>query len=61
MVKIKRNLKIAQDRKTIYADKNMKAREFKVGDHVFLKFKRKKSSLKLGSCTKLVARFCGQF
>jgi hypothetical protein len=32
-----------------------------VGDHVFLKVKYNKSSLKLGSCTKLVARFCGLF
>jgi hypothetical protein len=32
-----------------------------VGDHVFLKVKAKKSSLKLGSCTKLAARFCAPF
>jgi hypothetical protein len=39
----------------------MTAREFKVGEHVLLKVKPKKISLKLGSCTKLVARFCGPF
>jgi hypothetical protein len=32
-----------------------------VGDHVFLKVKANRSSLKLGSCTKLAARFCGPF
>jgi hypothetical protein len=32
-----------------------------VGDHVFLKVKANRSSLKLGSCAKLVARFCGPF
>jgi hypothetical protein len=36
-------------------------REFKVGDHVFLKVKAKKGSLKLGNCSKLVARYCGLF
>jgi hypothetical protein len=32
-----------------------------VGDHVFLKVKGNRSSLKLGSCSKLAARFCGPF
>ena len=35
--------------------------EFKVGWHVLLKVKPKKISLKLGSCTKLAARFYGPF
>jgi hypothetical protein len=61
MIKIKQNLKAAQDRKKSYADKNRTHREFKVGDHVFLKVKANRSSLKLGSCTKLVAKFCGPF
>jgi hypothetical protein len=39
----------------------MIAREFKVAEHVLLKVKPKKSSLKLGSCTKMVAIFCGPF
>jgi hypothetical protein len=49
MKKIKQNLKAAQDRHKIYADKNINQREFKVGDHVFLKVKANMSSLKLGS------------
>jgi hypothetical protein len=32
-----------------------------VGDHAFLKVKDNRSSLKLGSCAKLAARFCGPF
>ena len=61
MVRIKKNLKAAHDRQKVYADKNMTAREFKVGKHVLLKVKAKKSSLKLGSCTKLAAIFYGPF
>jgi hypothetical protein len=61
VVKIKQNLKATQDGQKVYADKNMTAREFKVRDCVLLKVKPKKISLKLGSCTKLVARFCGPF
>jgi hypothetical protein len=61
MLKIKQNLKVAQDRKKIYADKNRTHREFKVGDHVFLKVKSNISSLKLRNCAKLAAIFCGPF
>jgi hypothetical protein len=61
VVKIKKNLKVAQDRQKFYADKNKTVREFKLGEHAILKVKPKKSSLKLGSCTKLEARFCGPF
>jgi hypothetical protein len=32
-----------------------------VGDHVFLKVKANRSSLKLGNCSKLANRYCGQF
>jgi hypothetical protein len=61
MLKIKQNLKASQDRHRIYADKNRTRREFKVGEHVFLKVKANRSSLKLGNCTKLAAIFCGPF
>ena len=61
MVKIKQNLKATHDRHKFYADKNMTAREFKVGENVLLKVKPKKISLKLGSCTKLATRFYGPF
>jgi hypothetical protein len=61
MIKIKQNLKATQDRQKSYSDKNITHREFKVGDHVILKVKANRSSLKLGSCSKLTARFCGPF
>jgi hypothetical protein len=44
-----------------YYDKGRIHREFKVGDHVFLKVKAKRSSMKLGNCSKLAARYCGPF
>jgi hypothetical protein len=61
MVKIKKNLKETQYRQKNYADKNKTTREFKVGEHVLFKVKPNKSSLMLGSCTKLVAKFCVSF
>jgi hypothetical protein len=39
MVKIKEDLKVVQDRQHSCADKGRTHREFKVGDHVFLKVK----------------------
>jgi hypothetical protein len=61
MLKIKQNLKVAQDRKKIYDDKGITHREFKVQDHVFLKVKANRSYLKLGNCSKLASRYCGSF
>ena len=60
MVKIKKNLRQLKIDKN-FVDKNKTTREFKVGEHVLLKVKPKKISLKLGSCTKLATRFCGPF
>ena len=61
MLKIKQNLKAAQDKQKSYADKNITHKEFKVCDHVFLKVKANISYLKLGNYSKLVARYCGPF
>ena len=61
MVKIKHNLKLAQDRQKSYADQNRTARQFQVGDHVFLKVRPNKSWLKLRNCYKLVAGYGGPF
>jgi hypothetical protein len=61
MSKIKNNLKVAQGMQKTYADKGRIHKEFKVGDHVFLKVNANRSSLKLGNCSKLVARYCGMF
>jgi hypothetical protein len=59
MLKIKQNLKVSQYRKKIYAHKNRTHMDFKVVDHVFLKVKANRSSLKLGNCSKLASRYCG--
>jgi hypothetical protein len=61
MVNIMHDLKVAKDRKKSYVDKNNTHMEFKVGEHVFLKVKTKRSSLRLGSCPKLATRYCGSF
>jgi hypothetical protein len=61
MLNIKPNLKASQNRKKRYADKGINHMEFIVGDHVFLKVKANKSSLKLGNYSKLAARYCGLF
>jgi hypothetical protein len=61
MLKIKQKLKASQDRKKRYVGKNRIHKEFKVGEHVFLKVKANISSLKLGNCSKLAARDCGPF
>ena len=53
VVKIRQNLKATQDRQKSYTDKHRVNREFSVGDHVYLRVRAKKSSLKLGSCAKL--------
>ena len=55
------NLKESQDRQKIYVDKHRVNREFSVGDHVCLRVRAKKSSLKLGSCPKLSPRYYGPF
>ena len=53
VVKISQNLKEAQDRQKSYADKHRVNRVFSVVDHIYLRMREKKSSLKLGSCAKL--------
>jgi transposase InsO family protein len=55
MVKIKQNLKTAQIEKKSMQTRERAHREFKVGEHVFLKVKEKRSSLKLGSFPKLAS------
>jgi len=61
MTNMRHNLKSTQNRKKIYAVKNKVFRDFKVGEHVFLKVKVKRSLLILGCCPKLEARYCGSF
>ena len=53
VVNIKQHLKVAQDRQKSYDDLKRLHKEFKVDDHVYLRVRQRKSSLKLGSCAKL--------
>ena len=59
--KIRKNLKVSQDRQKSYIDKHRVHREFNVGDHVYLRVRPRKSSLNLGICAKLSPRYCGPF
>jgi hypothetical protein len=61
VLNIKQNLKASQDRQKSYSDKGRTHMNFKVGDHVLLKVKANRSSLKLKNYSKLVARYCGPF
>jgi hypothetical protein len=53
MVKIMKNLKVSQDIQKSYAGRKRNHKEFKVGDHVYLRVKPKRSSLRMGMCAKL--------
>ena len=60
VAKIMQNLKANQDRQKSYADKH-RLHEFSVGDHVYIRVKPRKSSLKPRICAKLSFRYCGPF
>ena len=59
VVNIRQNMKESQDREKSYAYKHRVNKEFSVGEHVYLRVKARKISLKLGSCPKLSPRYCG--
>jgi hypothetical protein len=61
VTQIKQNLKVAQNRQKSYADRKRTPREFKTGDHVYLRVRPRKSSLRMGACAKLAPRYCGPF
>ena len=52
---------MVQDRQKNCADKNRIPREFKVGDHVYLRIRPQRSSLRMGTCAKLAPGFYGPF
>ena len=58
---IRHNLQATQDTQKSYAGKHRVHRDFSVGDHVYLRVRPRKSSLKLGSCAKSSPRYCGSF
>lgn len=61
IVKIRKNLKVTHDRHKSYVDLKRSHKEFKVSEHVYLRVRARKRSLKLGSCAKLTPRYCGPF
>ena len=61
VVKIRQNLKAAQERQKSYADNHRMNRAFSVGDHAYLRVRARNNSLKLGSCSMLSPRYYGSF
>lgn len=61
IVKIRHNLKSAQDKDKSYEYLKRTHKEFRVGDHVYMRVKLRKSSMNLGNCAKLETRYCGPF
>lgn len=61
MYVIKKNLKVAQDRKKSFVDQHRVFKEFQVGEHVYFNIKPKRSSLRIASCAKMAPRYCGPF
>jgi hypothetical protein len=55
------NLKETQDQHESYTDLKMRHHEFNIEEHVYLKIKARRSSLKLGNCSKLAPRYCDPF
>jgi hypothetical protein len=61
VIQIKQNLKVAHNRQKIYAERKRTPREFNTGDHVYLKVRPRKSSLRMGACAKLAPQYCRPF
>ena len=61
MKQVQGNLKVAQDRQKSQVDLKRTPKDFQIGEHVFIKVRPKKSSLRLGSFAKLAPRYCGPF
>ena len=57
MKQVQRNLKTAQDRQKSHANLKRTLKEFRVGEHVFVKVKPTKISFELGKCAKLTPRY----
>jgi hypothetical protein len=61
MTRIWENLKVAQDRKKSYVDKNKVFRDFKVGKHVFSKSERENKFAKIGLFPKVGCKILWEF
>ncbi|KAA0062255.1 putative Retrotransposon protein [Cucumis melo var. makuwa] len=58
---IRENLRTAQDRQKVYADKRRRNLEFQVGDQVFLKLSPWRSVIRFGRKGKLSPRYIGSY
>ena len=56
-----KKIKAAQDKEKSYVDKKLTAKEYKVGEHVFLRVKSKKRSLRIGIYANIAPRYVGPF
>jgi hypothetical protein len=60
VIKIRKNLKLSQDRQKCYGDRKRTHKEL-VGYHVYIRVKPKRISLKMGTCDKLEPHYYGPF
>jgi len=61
VAKVRKNLKIAQTRQKIYADKRRRDLSFKVGNYVYLKVPPLRSTMRFHVKGKLAPRFIGPY
>jgi hypothetical protein len=54
-------MKIYQDRHKRYATRKRTPREFKTRDHVYLRVRPRKSSMRMGDLANMEPRYCGPF
>eukprot|EP00253_Pinus_taeda_P017104 PITA_17104 len=59
--KVRLNLRAAQDRQNIFADRKRRFKEYQVNDHVYIRVQAKRSTLQWSGCAKLAPRYCGPF
>jgi len=58
---IKRNLKATHDKQKSYANQHIEFKDFLVGEHVYLRIKPKRISLRIRSCDKFTHHYHGPF
>ena len=59
--RVRQDMKAAQDRQNIFADKKRSYCEFGIGDHVYVRIKPKISTMRWTSCAKMAPRYCNPF
>jgi hypothetical protein len=61
VIQINKKLKIYQDRQKSYVDRKRTPREFKIGDHFYLRSRLGNNSLRMGACAKIAPWYYGPF